>query len=76
MITDFKFFTESRALITWLVIDLLFMLDQYDNLGKVTNALATVTFLHGWYVMHFFWFEENVLSMIDFTSGMELISSL
>jgi hypothetical protein len=36
--------------------------------GYVTRGLGLVSFLHFVYVFHFFWVEENVLSMIDFTS--------
>ncbi|KAI8147973.1 ergosterol biosynthesis ERG4/ERG24 [Fennellomyces sp. T-0311] len=66
---DIKFFTELRpGLIGWIALNVCFAVKQYVDLGRVTNSMGLVVFLHAFYVAESLWNEEAVLTTMDITS--------
>lgn len=66
--SDIKFFLETHALIMWIAWDALFVWQQYARDGAVSPALALTAAIQTMYVVHHFYGESFVLSMLDFTS--------
>ncbi|ODQ53783.1 hypothetical protein SAICODRAFT_65383 [Saitoella complicata NRRL Y-17804] len=63
---DFKLFHNGRpGIIAWTLIDISFAGAQYEKLGYVTNSMWLVIFLHGLYVVDFFYNEDWYLRTID-----------
>jgi len=63
---DFKLFFNGRpGIIGWSILNLCFMLVQYERFGMVTNAMVLLTFLQGVYILDFFWYESWYLKTID-----------
>eukprot|EP01120_Amphizonella_sp_Union-15-10_P013210 TRINITY_DN6108_c0_g1_i1.p1 TRINITY_DN6108_c0_g1~~TRINITY_DN6108_c0_g1_i1.p1 ORF type:complete len:462 (-),score=55.89 TRINITY_DN6108_c0_g1_i1:4-1389(-) len=65
--SDVKFFLEGRALSCWVIMDLCFCYVQWID-GGVSKSLALITVLHFFYVLHYWCYESNALSMLDFTA--------
>jgi protein-S-isoprenylcysteine O-methyltransferase Ste14 len=66
--SDIKFFLETHALIMWIAWDALFVWQQYARDGAVSPALALTAAIQTMYVVHHFYGESFLLSMLDFTS--------
>lgn len=66
---DFKFFCESRpGLIGWMVINAGLALTQYERHGFISLAMWIVLGLQLFYIVHYFWAEDFILSTIDIRS--------
>ncbi|KAJ1988546.1 hypothetical protein H4R33_002392 [Dimargaris cristalligena] len=63
---DFKLFHNGRpGIIGWTLINLSFAAAQYQQLGRVTNSMVLLNFLHAVYVVDFFYHEDWYLRTID-----------
>jgi len=63
---DLKLFFNGRpGIIGWTLINLIFMIAQYENFGYVTNSMILVNILQLIYVLDFFWNETWYLNTID-----------
>lgn len=63
---DFKiFFSLRMSLITWLVINLCFILKANQDAGGCPPALIAVTIFQGLYAADALWFEEAFLTTLD-----------
>ena len=65
---DFKFFCEMRpGLIGWTMINLVFLVKDYEQDGEIDPSLALVAFFQALYVADALWFEvrfNNVQSKL------------
>ena len=63
---DFKLFHNGRpGIIAWTLINLSFAAAQYQKIGRVTNSMALLNWLHAVYVLDFFYNEDWYLRTID-----------
>lgn len=63
---DFKYFCEMRpGLIGWVMINLVFLVKDYQQDGIINYNLATVVFFQALYVADALWFEDAILSTMD-----------
>ena len=63
---DLKLFFEARpGLTAWVVLDLSFMIKQYELHGFVSVPMILVCVFHFWYVTDYFWHEEAILTTWD-----------
>lgn len=49
-------------------MSIFFALKQWTTLHMITSPMILVLFFHFIYVFHYFYYESNALSMIDFTA--------
>ena len=58
---DFKFFCEMRpGLIGWTMINMIFLVKDYQADGQVDPSLALVAFFQALYVADALWFEVRL----------------
>lgn len=63
---DFKFFCEMRpGLIGWVMINLVFLVKDYQQDGKIDPSLAAVVFFQALYIADALWFEDAILTTMD-----------
>lgn len=63
---DLKLFFNGRpGIIGWSILNLCFMIAQYERFGTVTNAMMLLNVLQGIYILDFFWYESWYLKTID-----------
>ncbi|XP_052273236.1 delta(14)-sterol reductase TM7SF2-like isoform X2 [Dreissena polymorpha] len=63
---DIKFFCEMRpGLIGWTMLNIIFVLKDYEVHGVVNPSLAFVVFFQALYVADALWFEEAILTTMD-----------
>lgn len=63
---DFKFFFNGRfGIVVWILINLLFVVKQYEDFGYVSNFMIIFNILYGIYVVDFFFNEFWYLCIID-----------
>ncbi len=63
---DFKFFCEGRpGMIGWILVDVALAAFQYERYGFVSISMILVCVLQAFYVLHYLWQEDFVLSTID-----------
>ncbi|KTW28611.1 uncharacterized protein T551_02461 [Pneumocystis jirovecii RU7] len=63
---DFKLFHNGRpGIICWTLIDISFAAAQRQRIGYITNSMYLIIFLHGLYVLDFFYHEDWYLRTID-----------
>lgn len=63
---DFKFFCEMRpGLIGWTMINLVFLVKDYEKDGEIDPSLALVAFFQALYVADALWFEDAILTTMD-----------
>ncbi|XP_075257685.1 7-dehydrocholesterol reductase-like isoform X2 [Convolutriloba macropyga] len=63
---DLKLFLNGRpGIAAWTIINMSYAWKQYELYGHVTNSMLLVNYLHGLYVVDFFWNEAWYLHTID-----------
>lgn len=63
---DFKFFLEGRmGMASWGALAVVLPWAEYERYGHVSLAMGVVTLCQLWYIVDFFVFESNLLSMLD-----------
>lgn len=63
---DLKLFFNGRpGIIAWTLINLSFMMVQYEKYGYITDSMIIVNILQAIYVLDFFWNENWYLHTID-----------
>lgn len=63
---DFKFFCEMRpGLIGWIMINLVFLVKDYEIDGQIDPSLALVVFFQALYIADALWFEDAILTTMD-----------
>jgi hypothetical protein len=61
---DFKYFCEMRpGLIGWVMINLVFLVKDYQQDGIINYNLATVVFFQALYVADALWFEVGIMTL-------------
>ncbi len=63
---DFKFFLEGRiGMASWGALAVILPWAEYEKFGHLSLAMGVVTLCQLWYILDFFLFESNLLSMLD-----------
>jgi hypothetical protein len=63
---DFKFFFESRmGMASWGALAVVLPWAQWETTGSLSTAMMVVSACQLWYIVDFFVFESNLLSMLD-----------
>ena len=65
---DFKFFCEMRpGLIGWVMINLVFLVKDYQMDKQLDYALVAVVMFQALYVADALWFEVNHLTFLSYS---------